>query len=118
MKVVQAVKDVKDVFKQRKLFLLQCYICPPSVMVLFSMYPQPQCLIMTALSPPKDAKLVVSRGLLYHNAIVDLGHQDVGCPNADQLVGEPEIVGNPLDHPPSGGHPNDPGDLPWQRSLI
>ena len=44
-KVVQAVKDVKDVFKQRKLFLLQCYICPPSVMVLFSMYPQPQCLI-------------------------------------------------------------------------
>ena len=53
---------------------------------------------MTALSPPKDAKLVVSSGLLYHHAAVDFGHQDVGCPNADQLVGEPEIVGNPLDH--------------------
>ena len=73
---------------------------------------------MTALSPPKDAKLVVSSGLLYHHAAVDFGHQDVGCPNADQLVGEPEIVGNPLDHPPPGGHRNDPGDLPWQRSLI
>ena len=73
---------------------------------------------MTALSPPKDAKLVVRRGLLYHHAAVDFGHQDVGCPNADQLVGEPEIVGNPLDHPPPGGHRNDPGDLPWQRSLI